>query len=293
MSLWKGKRVEDPGTDLATVEGLLRKAIELDDSLAEAHVQLGDLYADERKYKESIPQYLRALELDPNLADAYYRLGTDYVHTGEKDKAQKEFAIYQKLRAEHLAEVEKERAEVQQFVYSEKSDRRAGPERRVEAAIALASEAMDRSWFRERYGNGGPAADAGLLVGRLARALSQSRREFLRGAAGLAIGSALMGASPFLHGGADPQKTKVIVITFGGGARDQETFAPEGPGKHPPHDAGADPAVQLLLPCRRTEESSATTWRPPAWPRASTKRSIISLRFLRNTRRFSSIFATI
>jgi len=127
VSLWKGKRVEDPGTDPATVEGLLRKAIELDDSLAEAHVQLGDLYADERKYNQSIPQYVRALELDRDFADAYYRLGTDYVHTGQKDEAQKEFAIYQKLRAEHLAEAEKERAEVQQFVYSEKSQSASKP----------------------------------------------------------------------------------------------------------------------------------------------------------------------
>ncbi len=37
-----------------------------------------------------------------------------------------------------------------------------------------------------------------------------------------------MGASPFLHGEAVRRKRKVIVITFGGGARDQETFAPEG-----------------------------------------------------------------
>jgi len=43
------------------------------------------------------------------------------VHVWQKDKAQKEFAIYQKLRAEHLAEVDKERAEVQQFVYSAKA----------------------------------------------------------------------------------------------------------------------------------------------------------------------------
>ncbi len=61
-----------------------------------------------------------------------------------------------------------------------------------------------------------------------ARALSQSRRDFLRNAAGLAIGSALTEASPFLHGESIRRKRKVIVITFGGGARDQETFAPEG-----------------------------------------------------------------
>ena len=58
--------------------------------------------------------------------------------------------------------------------------------------------------------------------------LSRSRREFLRDAAGLALGSTVMGASPFLRGEAVRKKRKVIVITFGGGARDQETFAPEG-----------------------------------------------------------------
>ena len=106
--------------DIKTVETMLKKAIALDDSLAEAHVQLGNLYADQHRYEQSIPQYVRAIELDPNLSDAHYRLGTDYVHTGKKIDAQKEFAIYQRLRAEHLAEVEKESAEVQQFVYSEK-----------------------------------------------------------------------------------------------------------------------------------------------------------------------------
>jgi tetratricopeptide (TPR) repeat protein len=106
---------------LQTVESLLQKSIALDGSLPEAHVQLANLYADQHQYEKSVPEYLRALELDPNLSDAHYRLGTDYVHMGQKDRAQKEFDVYQKLRAEHLAEVEKERAEVQQFVYSEKS----------------------------------------------------------------------------------------------------------------------------------------------------------------------------
>src|SRR3954451_5869776 len=61
-----------------------------------------------------------------------------------------------------------------------------------------------------------------------ARALSRSRREFLRSAAGVALGSALMSASPLVRGETARKKRKVIVITFGGGARDQETFAPEG-----------------------------------------------------------------
>ena len=121
LSLWKGKRVGDAGLDLHEVESLLQKSIALDEKLPDAHVQLGNLYADQHEYAKSIPEYLRALELNPNLSDAHYRLGTDYVHVGQKDQAQKEFDVYQKLRAQHLAEIDKERAEVQQFVYAEKA----------------------------------------------------------------------------------------------------------------------------------------------------------------------------
>jgi hypothetical protein len=62
----------------------------------------------------------------------------------------------------------------------------------------------------------------------LARHLSRSRRDFLRSAAGVALGTSLMSASPLVRGAAAARKRKVIVITFGGGARDQETFAPDG-----------------------------------------------------------------
>jgi tetratricopeptide (TPR) repeat protein len=121
MSLWKGKRSEAASVDLHTVEALLQKSIALDEPLPEAHLQLGNLYADQHQWEKSIPQYVRAIQLDSNSPDAHYRLGQDYVHTGKKDEAQAEFDIYQKQRAEHLAEVDKERAEVQQFVYNAKA----------------------------------------------------------------------------------------------------------------------------------------------------------------------------
>ena len=62
----------------------------------------------------------------------------------------------------------------------------------------------------------------------IAQHLGRSRRDFLRGAAGVALGSTLLSASPFVRGAAAAKKRKIIVITFGGGARDQETFAPQG-----------------------------------------------------------------
>lgn len=121
LSLWKGHRSQGSALNLDQVESLLKKAIALDDKLPEAYLQLGDLYADQRMYAKSVPEYERALALNPNLSDAHYRLATDYVHVGQKEKAQQEFAVYQKLRAQHLAEADKERAEVKQFVYSAKT----------------------------------------------------------------------------------------------------------------------------------------------------------------------------
>jgi hypothetical protein len=63
---------------------------------------------------------------------------------------------------------------------------------------------------------------------QIAHHLGRTRRDFLRDAAGMTLGASLMGASPFVHAATPAKKRKVIVITFGGGARDQETFAPEG-----------------------------------------------------------------
>jgi tetratricopeptide (TPR) repeat protein len=120
VSLWKGKRLEEASVDFHAVEALLQKAIALDGTLADAHLQLGILYADQHESAKSLPEYQRALELNPNLPDAHYRLGQYYVRAGQKDQAQKEFAVYQQLQAQHMAAVDKERAEVQQFVYSAK-----------------------------------------------------------------------------------------------------------------------------------------------------------------------------
>jgi tetratricopeptide (TPR) repeat protein len=120
MSLWKGKRAQDSGLDPQQIEALLKKAIALDPKFGEARLQLGNLYSDQNKYAEAIPEYERALELSPDLADIHYRLGQAYVHTGQKDRAQQQFQVYQQLRAEHLAEIDKQRADIRQFVYSAK-----------------------------------------------------------------------------------------------------------------------------------------------------------------------------
>ena len=54
-----------------------------------------------------------------------------------------------------------------------------------------------------------------------------TRRNFLRSAAVAGTTSRLFGFAP-LRGAALPREQKTVVVTFGGGARDEETFAPEG-----------------------------------------------------------------
>ncbi len=70
--------------------------------------------------------------------------------------------------------------------------------------------------------------DSALSPLELARRLAFTRREFLRSAAGVTLGGTLLGSGMLARAGVPQKKRKVVVITFGGGARDQETFAPEG-----------------------------------------------------------------
>ena len=124
MSLWKGKRAQDTGFDLKQIEALLARAIAADPKLAEAHLQMGNVNSDQGRFAEAIPEYRRALELNRDLADAHYRLGQALARTGQKDKAQDEFAVYQRLREQHLSDLEKQRSEIRQFVYNEKGTER-------------------------------------------------------------------------------------------------------------------------------------------------------------------------
>ena len=61
----------------------------------------------------------------------------------------------------------------------------------------------------------------------ISQAISLSRRNFLRAATGAASAAAFFGPAA-LRGMAIPKNRKAVVVTFGGGARDDETFAPDG-----------------------------------------------------------------
>jgi len=62
---------------------------------------------------------------------------------------------------------------------------------------------------------------------QIAQQRALSRRDFLRSAAVTGVATRLLGFAP-LRAAVMPREQKTVVVTFGGGARDEETFAPEG-----------------------------------------------------------------
>ena len=69
MSMWKGRRTQDPDLDLHKIESLLRSSIVLDSTIPEAHLQLGNLLSDQTRSSEAVPEYVRARELNPDFTD--------------------------------------------------------------------------------------------------------------------------------------------------------------------------------------------------------------------------------
>jgi len=125
ISLWKGRRSETSPAHLDRVESQLKKAIALDPSLPDAHLQLANLYSQRRQYAEAVPEYQQALKLSPNIPDAHFRLGQAYVHLGKQELAQNEFQLHKQLYEQHLAEEDKQRSEIFKFVYSMKVGQKA------------------------------------------------------------------------------------------------------------------------------------------------------------------------
>jgi tetratricopeptide (TPR) repeat protein len=104
MSLWKGERTPKGEGDKRGVEGHLKQATMLDPTLVEAHLHLGNFYAEEDELQQAIFEYRRAIRLKPDLASAHYRLAQTYRRSGDLLSAQRELERYQRLRARDTAE---------------------------------------------------------------------------------------------------------------------------------------------------------------------------------------------
>ncbi len=100
------------------VESLLQKAVELDPKFGAAYLQLGILYSDRGDSSKAMAAYQEAIDADPELTEAHYRLARAYSREGGKSKARTQFQLYRQLSKKAEQEDERQRHEIQQFVYT-------------------------------------------------------------------------------------------------------------------------------------------------------------------------------
>ncbi len=121
LSLWKQRKNLDDAQTVVQVESLLQKSVRLDPKLGPAYLQLGILSSDRKDFSQAISDYQKAIAANPRLEEAHYRLAQAYRRIGEQLKAQQELQLYNQLSKQTAEEVERERHEVQQFVYTLRS----------------------------------------------------------------------------------------------------------------------------------------------------------------------------
>jgi serine/threonine protein kinase/Flp pilus assembly protein TadD len=74
-----------------------KRAIDLDDTLAEAHVAFGDALSSTWNFAAAVPEWLRAIELNPNLSEAHMSYGAYLAQIGRFNDSVRELALAHEL----------------------------------------------------------------------------------------------------------------------------------------------------------------------------------------------------
>lgn len=116
MALWKQQGLAKDPQIIEKVKAMLTAAVRLDPKCADAYLQLGNLSASQKQWKQAIDFYLQAIESNPDLSEAHYRLGVTYERVGEKLKAKEQFQLHDAIAREQAAEIQRQREAVKQFL---------------------------------------------------------------------------------------------------------------------------------------------------------------------------------
>ena len=115
VALEKQKRGEQ---DFAARERELSRAITLDPKFGDTYLKLGLLETERRDYPKAVASFEKAIELTPLPDEAHLRLAQVYRLMGETEKARKESELYNEVYEKKKAQLDRERRELGQFVYT-------------------------------------------------------------------------------------------------------------------------------------------------------------------------------
>lgn len=117
VSLQKQRKSPEDAENLGRVTSLLQRAVQLDAKLGLAYLELGTIYSEQKDFPKAVSALQRAIEATPQLEQAHYRLAQLYRQAGETSKAHAELQPYEQISKEKMQEIERQRHELQQFVY--------------------------------------------------------------------------------------------------------------------------------------------------------------------------------
>ena len=86
--------------DATRAEKYLKRATELDPTLAAAYLAWGKFHVRASRYSEAAPLFERAVSLQPELLEAHYQLSQVFMKLKRRDEANRELAIFKELSAQ-------------------------------------------------------------------------------------------------------------------------------------------------------------------------------------------------
>lgn len=125
--LWKQCKDAPGCAQWVQVQSLLDTAIRLNPKCTPANVQLGVIHAQQRDFRRAISDFQKAIQAgsnsvddDADLQEAHYRLAQVYRQVGDTDAAKAELEIYQQMVKASERQIQRERHQIQQFVYTQR-----------------------------------------------------------------------------------------------------------------------------------------------------------------------------
>lgn len=103
-----------PAGDAAQAEKHLKRAIEIEPNLTQAHLTLGRLYARQNRWAEAVAKFETSVKLAPELAEAQYQLGRALARVKRTEESNAAFERFKKLNETQTAQRETTRKELVQ-----------------------------------------------------------------------------------------------------------------------------------------------------------------------------------
>ncbi len=101
---------------LIQAQSLLERAVHLKPNFADAHLELGNVYAARKETAKAASELRQAIQLNPDSEIAHYRLGQIYRDLGELASAQHELGRYSELTRARHERIARSRSAIKQFI---------------------------------------------------------------------------------------------------------------------------------------------------------------------------------